>query len=111
MRKEIAPEVNPIHYHETFDEVWKSKGTLSVITEAAVTEIADGTVVYKKDSKEITVKADTVISASGTKPLTDKALAFYNNNNKANYYIIGDCDQGGTIITSMRSAYAAASQI
>lgn len=105
----VAPEANPIHYRETFDKVWQGVETLSVITGAPVREIRDGAVVYEKNGETLSVPADTVILAAGMKGQTEKALAFYSD--KYDFYMIGDCAEVGSIMTSMRSAFSVANQI
>ena len=105
----VAPEANPIHYRETFDKAWQSLENLHVLTSAPVKALRDGAVVFEKDGEEHVLSADTVILAAGMAALTDQALAFYSD--RYDFHMIGDCGEVGTIMTAMRSAFAAANQI
>ena len=106
---QVAPEANPIHYRETFDRAWQSLDCLRVVTGAPVTGVSDAAVTYEQAGESHTLPADTLILASGMAPLTDRALAFYSD--RYDFHMIGDCAELGTIMTSMRSAYAAASRL
>ncbi len=105
----VAPEVNPIHYRETFDKTWQSVESLTVTAGAPVTEIRNGEVLYRQGEETLSVPADTVILASGMAGLTDAALGFYSD--KYSFHMIGDCAETGNIMTAMRSAYSVANQL
>lgn len=105
----VAPEANPIHYRETFDKTWQSMPTLHVVTGAPVRAVAEGAVVYEKDGERQTAAADTVIVAAGMRAHTDEALAFVSD--RYDFCMVGDCAEVGTVMTAMRTAYAAANQI
>ena len=105
----VAPDANPIHYRETFDRTWQGVSTLTVLTNAAVTRIRNGNVLFTHEGEERSINAETVILALGMRPLTDEALGFYSD--KYDFHMIGDCAEVGNIMTSMRSAFAAANQV
>lgn len=105
----VAPEVNPIHYRETFDKAWQELENLTVLTSAPVTELGEGFVRYEKDGEEHTVEADTVVLAAGMRSLCDEALAFYSD--KYDFHMVGDCKKTGSIMTAMRGGWSVASQL
>jgi NADPH-dependent 2,4-dienoyl-CoA reductase/sulfur reductase-like enzyme len=49
------------------------------------------------------------LSLAGMRPLRDEALRFYGSAGR--FFVIGDCDSLGDVQTSIRSAFAAASQL
>ncbi len=105
----VAPEVNPIHYRETFDAAWQSLANLHVLTGAPVSAVDAGSVDYTQDGAVRTVPAGTVILAAGMRGLADEALAFCSD--QYDFHMIGDCAGGGTLMTALRSAWSVANQI
>lgn len=109
MGSEISPDTVPIHYRETFDKTWQEVETLSILTNAKVVAVTEDSVVYQTAEGEVTVKADTVIVAAGSKALTDQALGFYSD--KYDFHMVGDCTNVGTVMSAMRTGYAVGNQL
>jgi len=109
-QKELAPDAMPIHYIEQLTDAWEALDTFSFITEATTTGISKGKVTYVNPrGKSQSIKADSVVICGGMNPRQDEALKFYGSADE--FHIIGDCEAGGSVLTSMRSAFATASQI
>lgn len=105
----VAPEVNPIHYRETFDKTWQSMESLHVVPAAPVHEVTADSVLYEREGACEALPADTVIVASGMQAMTDAALTFVSD--RYDFHMVGDCEQTGTVMTAMRTAYAVANQL
>jgi NADPH-dependent 2,4-dienoyl-CoA reductase/sulfur reductase-like enzyme len=99
-------------------EALEAQGNFSYITEATVTGISEGKVIYR-DAKgnEKSIQADSVVTYAGRKPRQEEAMKFAGSAKR--FFIIGDCGAHGdvqthfeaNVYTSVRSAYAAASEI
>ncbi len=106
---ELAPTMAPVHFRRPYREMWESIENLSFSTNSLVTRIEDGKVTYTLNKTEVhTVKADTVVLASGTRSLSEQALKFGPD---GQYRIIGDCHSLGNIATAMRGAHFEACKI
>ncbi len=98
------------HYGETLKKVCRDTEHFGWITQATTIKIAEGFLVYvDKAGEEKTLEFDDVVVAGGSKALTEEALAFYGRTNE--FYLIGDAKAPGSILTSTKTAYAAASRI
>ena len=104
MKDILAAECPPVHFRRAYREMWESTPGFSWRLNSTVVAVGDGGEVTYVDAegKESTVKADTVVVATGTRSLCDEALAFGGNEK---FRLIGDCRSHGTIATAMRTAY------
>ncbi len=106
----LAPDAAPIHFRSILERTWKAEETLTPITGAMCTKIeANGLTYRDKDGAEHFVEAENVILATGSRPKTDEALTFFGIGGRT--HIIGDCDQVGSVQTTMRSAHFIAKQL
>ncbi len=96
----------------------EAQGNFSYVTEATVKSIAQDKVTYV-DAKgvEKSVQADNVVLYAGRKPRQEEAMKFAGTAKR--FFIVGDCKMPGIIkthwegnmATSIRSGFAAASEI
>lgn len=109
MLDKLAPEMAPVHFRRPYREMWESLAGFSWSLNSRVLEVRDGTVIYTDgNGEQKSVKADTVILATGTRSLSDKAMQFGPD---GKYRLIGDCYKLGNIATAMRSAHFAACKV
>lgn len=109
-QEELATDATAIHYIEQFTDAWEALETFSFITEATTTGISKGKVNYTDaKGKEKTVKADSVVISGGMNPRQEEALKFYGSADQ--FFVIGDCNSGGSVLKCMRSAFSTASQL
>jgi NADPH-dependent 2,4-dienoyl-CoA reductase/sulfur reductase-like enzyme len=95
---------------ETEGAAWEKYDNFHGITRATTTAIAEGRVTYQDaDGHEKTIEADSIVICGGMKPRQVEALSFASAADR--FFVIGDCSSVGNIQRSMRSAYAAASQL
>lgn len=105
----LAKESAPMHYRKMFKDVWESCESFSSITNAAVTEITENSVIYRlKDGSKHTVPADLVILSAGMKPLEEEALRYQHC--AKHFFLLGDCGAPGNVQKALRSAYMLAGQ-
>lgn len=110
MKDTLASEAVPMHYISMFREAWEAVDNLSAHLNIKVTGINGSSVSYTDANGEaVTVKADTVVIAAGTRSKTDEALSFYNK--AGDFYIIGDCDKPGSLMSALRNAFYIANSI
>ena len=106
----LAYDATPIHYVEMVRHAWQQLETFSFITHATTTSISKGKVTYRDaDGAEKTLECDDVVLAGGMRPLYDEALRFHGSADR--FFMIGDCTEVGSVQTSMRTAFGAASQL
>jgi NADPH-dependent 2,4-dienoyl-CoA reductase/sulfur reductase-like enzyme len=114
----LATDANEIHYLSQLRASYESLETFTFITQATVQRIDSDKVVYI-DGKgaEKSIPADNVVIYAGRKPRRDEALTFYGTAER--FFAIGDCKipgilekhKDGNVASSIRTAFAAASQI
>lgn len=110
MTDKLAKEADRPHYYEILNMEIKNTENFKTTINAKASKItSDGVIFSDTDGKEHKVYADTVIIAAGSKSLYDLALSFYDSAKE--FYMIGDCNKVGSIMTAMRSAFATASNI
>ncbi|MFH1351598.1 MAG: FAD-dependent oxidoreductase [Pseudomonadota bacterium] len=68
---------------------WLAKTDISVILAAQATEVRKGQVIFKKEGKEQTIEADTIVIAGGSRPNNDLLRAF--EGEVPQILPIGDC--------------------
>jgi 2,4-dienoyl-CoA reductase-like NADH-dependent reductase (Old Yellow Enzyme family)/thioredoxin reductase len=106
----LASDATPIHYIEMVRHAWEQLEGFSYITSATTTKIALGRVTYRDASgDEKSIEADDIVVSGGMKPLYDEALEFYGAADR--FFLIGDCAEVGSVQTSIRTAFGAASQL
>jgi 2,4-dienoyl-CoA reductase-like NADH-dependent reductase (Old Yellow Enzyme family)/thioredoxin reductase len=106
----LAYDATPVHYVEMVRHAWQQLPTFSFITHATTTAIGKGRVTYRgADGAEHTLECDDVVLAGGMRPLYDEALAFHGTADR--FFMIGDCSEVGSVQTSLRTAFGAASQL
>ncbi len=110
MTEMLARDTVPIHYYIMFKEAWEKLPNFTPIVNVRCTGISDKGVTYvDKNNKKHTVKADSVVIATGMKAKNDEAMKFYDAGGR--FYMIGDCNDAGNIQHAMRSAFSTASMI
>ena len=93
-----------------FKEYWEHIPTFHSKCGVKVMEITeDGVRFLDPDGSERFIAADTVVISTGMKAKREEALSFYGAADR--FYMIGDCKKPSAISTSMREAFAVASQI
>lgn len=97
-------------------DMYERMDNFSYITEATVTRISKGKVIYVDAAKsEKSVNADSVVIYAGLRPKQDEAMKFYgsvDNPTTNAFFPIGDCTgRCGNVQKSIRSAYFAAYQV
>jgi pyruvate/2-oxoglutarate dehydrogenase complex dihydrolipoamide dehydrogenase (E3) component len=106
----LASDATPVHYAEMVRHAWEQMANFSFITHATTTAISQGKVTYRDlHGDERTLEADDVILAGGMSPCHDEALKFYGSADR--FFMIGDCSGVGSVQSSIRSAFGAASQL
>jgi 2,4-dienoyl-CoA reductase-like NADH-dependent reductase (Old Yellow Enzyme family)/thioredoxin reductase len=106
----LAYDATPIHYVEMVRHAWEQLKDFSFITHATTTAIGKGKVAYRDaDGSEHTLECDGVVLAGGMDPCYDEALKFHGTAGR--FFMIGDCSEVGSVQTSIRSGFAAASQL
>jgi NADPH-dependent 2,4-dienoyl-CoA reductase/sulfur reductase-like enzyme len=103
--------INRVHYPDLIVSTYKNMDNFSVITEATVTGISDGKVIYTDvQGSGKTTQADSVVVFNGLKAKKEEALKF--SGSAKRFFAVGDCSEmGGNVQRSIRSAFFAASQI
>lgn len=110
MQKMLAADAQVPHVGSFINAAVAQARNFTGITEAVVSRIAENTVFYSDgQGNESSVCADTVILATGTKACKEEAMAFYGT--AEDYFMVGDCNKVGTVMTANRSAFATASTI
>jgi thioredoxin reductase len=108
-RKELLRPYR-VHYPEQIIALHKRLENFSFVTEATVTGISDGSVSYTDGGgAEKTIGADAVVVSAGRQARREAALSF--SDTAGRFFTIGDCNGPGSVQTSIRSAFFAASQI
>jgi 2,4-dienoyl-CoA reductase-like NADH-dependent reductase (Old Yellow Enzyme family)/thioredoxin reductase len=106
----LAPDATPIHYVEILLDTIAAMDNFHTLTRATTTSIAQGRVTYRDaEGAEHTIETDDVVLSGGMRPLTDEALEYYGSARR--FFVMGDCSSVGDVRTTIRSAYAAASQL
>jgi 2,4-dienoyl-CoA reductase-like NADH-dependent reductase (Old Yellow Enzyme family)/thioredoxin reductase len=106
----LAYDATPIHYVEMVRHAWRQLESFSFITHAATTAIDKGAVTYRDaDGIEQTIECDDIVLAGGMKPCWKEAMRFHGTADR--FFMIGDCNEVGSVHTSVRSAFGAASQL
>jgi 2,4-dienoyl-CoA reductase-like NADH-dependent reductase (Old Yellow Enzyme family)/thioredoxin reductase len=110
MRDKLAPNTAPLHYYSMFMEACNKQKNLSYILNARCTEIGKDKVVYTKaDGAVHEIGAGSVVIAAGMKPRIAQAMELSCAGNI--FYLIGDCNEIGSVQKAMRSAFSIASTI
>jgi 2,4-dienoyl-CoA reductase-like NADH-dependent reductase (Old Yellow Enzyme family)/thioredoxin reductase len=106
----LAPDAPAIHYKTNLEMRYEELSNFSFITEATATGILEGKVTYFDNrGDEKSVQADSIVFSLGRKPKKEEAMKF--SVAAARFFIIGDCDEAGSVRTCTRTAFAAAVQI
>jgi 2,4-dienoyl-CoA reductase-like NADH-dependent reductase (Old Yellow Enzyme family)/NADPH-dependent 2,4-dienoyl-CoA reductase/sulfur reductase-like enzyme len=106
----LAYDATPIHYVEMVRHAWQQLKSFSFITHATTTAIDKGRVAYRDaEGIEKTIECDDIVLAGGMRPLYDEALKFHGTAGR--FFMIGDCAAVGSVQTSVRTGFAAASQL
>lgn len=92
-----------IHNKDFFDKPKNDR--IHIYTSASCSKISDGSVIVKKDGKEITLKADDVLLSAGAHP--DKDLLEEFDNIAIDVIRIGDCLKSGGINEACAGGYHA----
>ncbi|MBR3396759.1 MAG: FAD-dependent oxidoreductase [Lachnospiraceae bacterium] len=100
----LAPDANPRHRPILMKLLEKSVAIKTGLKASAVTE--EGLVCIDKDGKEVLIRADTVLAASGMKSRTELADSL--RGTAPEVRVIGDCVQPGIIRNATFNGYHAA---
>jgi 2,4-dienoyl-CoA reductase-like NADH-dependent reductase (Old Yellow Enzyme family)/thioredoxin reductase len=110
MQDTLAPDCVPIHFRSLFEEKWENTKGFTYILKARCTTISEDKATYvDADGKAHELKAGSVVIAAGMRPRDEEAMSFYKTASR--FYMIGDCDNVGSVQTAMRSAFGIASTI
>lgn len=110
MQDKLAPEAPPLHYRSVLLEACNDQKNFSYLLNARCNEIGTDKVVYTDangDRQEF--MAGSVVIAAGMKPRIDQAMRLSGAGNI--FYLLGDCNEVGSVQKAMRSAYSIASTI
>jgi 2,4-dienoyl-CoA reductase-like NADH-dependent reductase (Old Yellow Enzyme family)/thioredoxin reductase len=106
----LASDATPIHYIEMVRHAWEQLEGFTYVTRATTTKIAPGEVTYRDATGvEKIIDTDDIVVSGGMRPLYDEALDFYGTGDR--FFLIGDCAEVGSVQTSIRTAFGAASQL
>jgi 2,4-dienoyl-CoA reductase-like NADH-dependent reductase (Old Yellow Enzyme family)/thioredoxin reductase len=114
----LATDSNEIHYASQLRAGYENLKNFKSITRATARRITSDSVIYVDGSDaEKSIPADNVVIYAGRTPRRDEALAFYGAAER--FFAIGDCKipgilekhKDGNVASSIRTAFAAASQI
>lgn len=106
----LAHDATPIHYVEMVRHEWEKLEGFHYVTRATTTAISKGKVTYRDaDGAQKTIETDDIVLSGGMKPLHDEALKFYGTAER--FFLVGDCREVGNVQTSIRTGFAAASQL
>jgi len=106
----LAYDATPIHYVEMVRHAWQQLKNFSFITRATTVAIDRGAVTYlDPQGGDHRIECDGVVVAGGMRPRWDEAMRFYGSAER--FFLIGDCNEVGSVHTSVRSAFGAASQL
>jgi thioredoxin reductase len=106
----LARDAMWIHHYEMIEGYWKDHPHFSYILNATTTAVTGKSVTYKDlNGVEHTIECDSVVVNGGVKPLRQEALQYYGLAKR--YFIIGDCNEPGSVRECNRIAFAVASQI
>jgi pyruvate/2-oxoglutarate dehydrogenase complex dihydrolipoamide dehydrogenase (E3) component len=108
-RDRLAPDAAPIHFRSILERTWQAEPNLTVLTRAMCTEIREDGVAYTCDGQPRLARADSVILAVGSRSRTEEALGFFGAGGRT--HLVGDCEQVGSVQTTMRSAHFTALQV
>jgi 2,4-dienoyl-CoA reductase-like NADH-dependent reductase (Old Yellow Enzyme family)/thioredoxin reductase len=109
MKDILDPECAPIHFRRAYrEQVWEKTPNFHWELNATVERIEPGAVYYRQDGELKCVETDTVILATGTRPLSNEAFSYGPTNV---FRPIGDCAKIGNLGNALRSAYYAANNI
>ena len=109
-RPEIAQEIMVPHIGEVVVDAMDATPGLERMPGVSVTNIAPDGVTYKDaQGEERFLPADTVVLASGVRPLKDESMGYYGIVPET--WVIGDCTGAGNLMFVNRAAYAAANNI
>lgn len=98
------------HYGETVKKFCRDTEHFQALTNAKTTEVSGNSVTYiAADGEKHVISCDSVVVSGGTDALSEEALAFYGQ--APQFFVIGDAQSPGSILTSTRTAYAAACHI
>ena len=110
MRDVLAADASPLHYRSMFQAAWEQLPNLTAIRNARCTKLEPGRVVYQDgDGALHELTADSIVLAAGMKANSDEALAFSGCGGR--FVMMGDCRHVGSLQTTLRSAFAAASTL
>lgn len=103
----LARTAVPIHFYSVLMAHCRDEKNFHAILNATVTSVTDGVARYRDEhGEEHEVKADTIVVASGRKPLTDEALAL--SIPGVMLQLIGDNVNPSNIQAATRSGFGAA---
>jgi hypothetical protein len=107
----LASDANPVHFVDSLRHAWEALDNFSYITKVKATRIAEGKVFYRSAAggAEMSVQGDSVVIDAGRRPRHREALKFFGSADR--FFTIGDCNAQGDVQTSIRNAFAAASQV
>jgi 2,4-dienoyl-CoA reductase-like NADH-dependent reductase (Old Yellow Enzyme family)/thioredoxin reductase len=108
---EMLPEltVDPFSMHTIALHEQIEKLGINVNTSTAVTEITPGGVLAQGPDGSLELTADTVVYATGQKPLVEEAAALHDC--AGEFYQIGDCAAPKNILTATQAAWTIARDI
>jgi len=99
-----------LHYGSNLRRFLEETEGLTAVTGAVTRAVAPDAVTYEdRQGKRHVLACDSVVLSAGAEPLREEALAFYGT--CPEFFLIGDAREPGSILTSTRSAFAAASRI
>ena len=111
MTDQLAKDCTPIHYRSMFEDAWKKLKNFHYILNARCVRTDGNTVVYLDQNRaEQILTVDSIVLAAGMRPRQLEAMSM--RPAAIEFYMAGDCIGGaGNLQKTMRSSYAAASQI
>ena len=108
-RECIAYDLNPIRSIPYMNILANRAGVLTHHS-VRTTRVEEGRVTFvDKNGNEHTVECDDIVAAGGMEPNAKLAASF--SNSAAEFYMIGDCTEAGTMRHAIKDAYCIANQI
>ncbi len=106
MLEKLCAEACPVHYRSMVEDYWTAEPNFSSAVKATCTKVTkDGVYYVDEDGNENFVKAGSIVLATGAKPQSEEAMAYYGKGTYTS--VIGDCVKAASVQQAMRTGYAA----
>jgi 2,4-dienoyl-CoA reductase-like NADH-dependent reductase (Old Yellow Enzyme family)/thioredoxin reductase len=106
----VARDAARFKFYASMENAWEHLPNFKPIVEARCNGITEDGVTYiDADGKQQSVKAGSVVVATGATPKTDLALTYAGTSGW--FYMVGDCKEAADLRNAIRSAFSTASML